>query len=232
MPRDSSRLESSLELGSKGSSRLSSSLAQVRSARPQHYGEMWLKEGRVRKEHLEEVVEETEKELRMRVERCNGRRKWESSKQRWWDTELEEKRKQVREWEKRWEEGRKDRVKEEVRIERKEYRGMIERKKTRYWMEYVGKMRRGEGFGFVKMDRDFMVDLPVIGGEDGVLVREDMEKGRAIVWGLGKREELKQEKEGLWEEVILEKVKVKEAVYKQRDGKAAGVNRLSGRVMK
>ena len=44
---------------------------------------LWLKEGRVTREHLEEVVEEVERGLKERLDRCKGRRKWESGRKRW-----------------------------------------------------------------------------------------------------------------------------------------------------
>ena len=193
---------------------------------------LWLKEGGVRREHLEEVVEEVEKGMRERLERCKGRKKWESGRKRWWDSDLEEKRRRVREWDERYKRNRSEENDRERKVERKEYRDMIEDKKARYWMEFLENMKKGEGFGFVKTDRDFMVDVPAIRGEGGELVREDGEKGRAIVRGLGKREELKQEEEVFWEEVEVEEEEVKSAIWKQKDGKAAGVNGLSGRVMK
>ena len=193
---------------------------------------LWLKEGKVRREMLEEVVEEVEKGLRDIVERCRGRRGWESGRKRWWDSELEEKRKKVRYWEKKWKERGEEKYKEEVRIERKEYRVLIEEKKARYWLEYLEKVKKGKGFGFVKTDRDFMVDVPSIRGEDGIMVVEDKEKGKARIRGLGKREKLKQEEEGFWEEVSLQEELIKEVLWKQGDGKAAGVNGLSGKVMK
>jgi len=77
-----------------------------------------------------------------------------------------------------------------------------------------------------------MVDVPGIRGEGGELVLEDRDKGREIVRGLGKREELMQEEEGYWLEVVAEEEEVREALWKQGDGKAAGVNGLSGRVLK
>jgi len=41
---------------------------------------MW--SGRVRRGKLEEVVEEVEDGLRLRLERCKGKRKWESGRKR------------------------------------------------------------------------------------------------------------------------------------------------------
>ena len=186
----------------------------------------------MRREHLEEVVEEVERGLKERLERCKRRKKWESGRKRWWDSRLERKRKEVRMKEEKWKEERSEEAKKEMKEERKEYRGMIEEKKARYWLEYLEKVERGEGFEVVKTDRDFMVDVPAIRDEDGELVREDRNKGREIIRGLGKREELDQEREGFWEGVGVEEEEVKEALWKQKDGKTAGVNGLSGKVMK
>lgn len=62
---------------------------------------------------------------------------------------------------------RREEVKKEVKEERKEYRSMIEEEKARYWLEYLESIKRGGGLGFVKTDRNFMVDVPAIRGEDG-----------------------------------------------------------------
>ena len=43
-----------------------------------------MKEGRVTREHLEEVIEEVERGLKERLDRCKGRKKWESGRKRWW----------------------------------------------------------------------------------------------------------------------------------------------------
>ena len=83
----------------------------------------------------------------------------------------------------------------------------------------------------MKTDRDFMVEVPAIRSENGNLIEEDGKKGEAIIRGLGKREELKQEKEGFWEEIRVGEEEVEEAIWKQKDGKAARVNGLSGKVM-
>ena len=171
---------------------------------------IWLKEGKVRREHLEEVIGEVEEGLRERVQRCKGRRGWESGRKRWWDGELEKKRERVRYWEKRWRKERREECKEEEKIERKEYREMIEEKKARYWLEYLEKLGREEGFKFVKTDRDFMVDVPGIRGEGRLLYTDDKDKGRGIVRGLGKREELMQQEEGFWEEVEVEEEELEE----------------------
>ena len=195
-------------------------------------GGLILEEGGVSRKRLEEVVETVERGLKDRVDRCRGRRKWKSGRKRWWDRELEEKRRKVREKEERWKMSRKDEDKEDLKVERKEYRNMIEEKKARYWLEYLEKVKRGEGFIFVKTDRDFMVDVPAIRGENGELVSDDKDKGREIVRGLGKREELEQEEEGYWEEVKLDREEVEEGLWRQKDRKAAGVNGLSGKVLK
>ena len=123
---------------------------------------LWLKKGRVRREHLEEVVEEVEKGLKDRLERCKGKKKWESGRKRWWDSSLERKRKEVRVKEEKWKGERSEEAKGDMKVERKEYRGMIEEKKARYWLEYLEKVKGGQGFEFVKTDRDFMVDVPAI----------------------------------------------------------------------
>lgn len=191
-----------------------------------------LEKGKVSRKRLEVVVEEVEMGLKMRVDRCKGRKKWASGTKRWWDREIEEKRRRVREWEEKWKKERREDIRKEVKIERREYRRLIEEKKAKYWLEYLEGLERGKGFGFVKTDRDFMVDVPSIRGENGRMVVEDGEKGKAIIRGLGKREELAQEKEGFWRETRVEEEEVKEAVWKQGDGKAAGVNGLSGKVMK
>ena len=195
-------------------------------------GGVKLEGGRVSRGRLEEVVEMVEEGLRGRIEECRGRRRWESGRKRWWDTELENKRREVRVKEEKWKREGGDENRREVREERKEYRSMIEEKKAKYWLEYLGKVKRGEGFKFVKTDRDFMVDVPAIRSENGELVREDKDKGREIIRRLGKREELKQEEEGFWEEIRVGEEEVEEAIWKQKDRKAAGINGLSGKVLK
>lgn len=191
-----------------------------------------LERGSTTREKLEEVVGRVEEGLRWRLERCRGRRKWESGRKRWWDSRLEEKRKLVREKEKRWQEVRGEEEKRDMKEERKEYRVMIEEKKAGYWLEYLEGIGKGGGFKFVKTDRDFMVDIPSIRGENGELVEDDGEKGKVILRSLGKREELCQEEEGYWMEVRVEEDMIREKIWKEGDGKAAGVNGLSGKVMK
>ena len=151
-------------------------------------GGLRLEGGRVSRARLEEVIEEMEVGLGDRINRCRGRRKWKSGRTRWWDAELENKRKEVREKEEEWKRKKGEESRREIREERKEYRNMIEEKKARYWLEYLEKLKRGEGFKFVKTDRDFMVDVPAIRNEDGELVSDDKDKGREIVRGLGKRD--------------------------------------------
>lgn len=79
---------------------------------------LWLKKGMVTRENLEMVVKEVEKSLKERLDRCKGMKKLESGRRRWWDSELEEKRKRGRYWEERWKESRSEEVKEERRVER------------------------------------------------------------------------------------------------------------------
>jgi len=112
-----------------------------------------LKEGKVKRWEMKEVVERVEESLRMVLERCKGRKKWERGRKRWWDSELEEKRREVRGLKERWKREKREEDKEEVKIERRKYRRMIEEKKARYWLEYLESLKRGEGFKFVKMDR-------------------------------------------------------------------------------
>ena len=78
---------------------------------------MRLREGKVSREELERVVGDVEGELKRILERCKGRKKWESGRKRWWDSGLEEKRREVREKEERWKRGRL----EEDRREMKEW---------------------------------------------------------------------------------------------------------------
>ena len=119
-------------------------------------------------------------------------------------------RETVRGWEEKWKrEGGKE-IKRERKVERKDYRMMVEEKKEKYYLEYLEKMKRGEDFGFVKTDRDFMVDVLLIRGEGGDLVREDKDKGREILRKWGKREELGQEEERFWEELRVEEEEVGE----------------------
>ena len=79
-----------------------------------------------------------------------------SMRKRWWDMELEDKRREVRKKEEEWRKEGGEESKREMKEERREYRSMIEEKKARYWLEYLEKVKRGEGFKFVKTDRDFI----------------------------------------------------------------------------
>jgi len=192
-----------------------------------------LRKGKVERKELEEVVEEMEVKWRAILKKCKERKRWESGRKRWWDSELEEKRKMVREREREeeWRRGRKEEDRREVRVERGEYRKMIEEKKARYWLEYLEGLKRGEGFKLAKMDRNFVTEVPAIRGEDRILVQDNKKTGREIVRGLGKREELKQEGEGFWKEIEVEKEEIKGALWKQGDEKAVGVNGLSGKIL-
>lgn len=49
-----------------------------------------LGEGKVSRRELEEVVDNVEEELKKILERCKGRKKWESGRKRWWNSSLEE----------------------------------------------------------------------------------------------------------------------------------------------
>ena len=91
-----------------------------------------------------------------------------------------------------------------------------------------------EGYKWIKTDRDFVVDLPKIEDKNGNWQEEDEEKGKAIVRGLGKREEMEQEEEGgewdIGREVEVEEVE--EVMRKQKEKKTSGENGLGGKIMK
>jgi len=181
---------------------------------------------------LEEGVERFEGKLSEGVERCRGRRRWKEGKKKWWSVKLEEKYKRGVEVEKEWERGRRVGDREMVKGMRKDFKKKLERVRREHWVKYLEGLGEKEGYQWVKTDRDFMVDLPSIRGEDGNMVEKDEEKGRAIVRGLGKRNELDQEEEGFWEEVSIEEEEVEECLKKQNDKKAAGENELGGKVLK
>jgi len=181
---------------------------------------------------LDEVVESLEDGLGLRMEECRGRRKWKGGRKKWWDESLEEKRKELIRREKEWKREGGEGLRELLLEERREYKREIEEKKGNYWKGYMENMTLLESFKFVKTDRDFVVDVPGIRGEDGILVEEDGKKGEAILRGLGKREELDQEEEGFEGEVHLEEELVEECVFKQKDGKAVGINGIGGRTVK
>ncbi|PUU73253.1 hypothetical protein B9Z19DRAFT_1163864 [Tuber borchii] len=152
-------------------------------------GIVWSKGNWDRKE-LDRMVEELEDGLGKRMEECRGRRKWKGGRKRWWNEELEVKRLEVRGLEKDWERrGGKER-KEICVKEMKVYRKMVAERKGEYWMNYLEGLELLDSFGFVKTDRDFLTDVPGIRREDGSLEERDKGKGREIIRGLGKREEL------------------------------------------
>jgi len=186
---------------------------------------------RGRKE-LEEVVEEFEGRLMEVVEENRGRRKWKKGKKRWWSEELEEEYKRCEGVERDWRRGEKGVEMEEVREMRREFKMKVEKVKRDHWVSYLESLGEKESYQWVKTDRDFVVDVPGIKGENGVVVEDDEGKGWAIVRGLGKREELEQEEEGFWEEVGVEEEEVEECLKKQGDGKAAGENEMGGKVLK
>ncbi|PUU76969.1 hypothetical protein B9Z19DRAFT_1128955 [Tuber borchii] len=155
-------------------------------------GIVW-KEGDWDREELDRVVEELEDGIGKRMEECRGRRKWKGGRKRWWNEELEVKRLEVRELEKDWEK-RKGKGRKELCVkERKVYRRMVAERKGEYWMKYLEGLELLDSFGFVKTDRDFLTDVPGIRREDGSLEEKDEGKGREIIRGLGKREELEQD---------------------------------------
>ena len=145
---------------------------------------------------------------------------------------MEERRKGLIRREKEWRRDGGEGLRELLLEERREYKREIEKKKGDYWKEYMEKMTLLESFNFVKTDRDFVVDIPGIRGEDGRLVEEDSRKGEAILRGMGKREELEQEEEGFEGKVYLDEELVEECVFKQKDGKAVGINGIGGKVVK
>jgi len=188
-----------------------------------------IKEGR---RGLDGVVKDLEEGIGLRMEGSRGRRKWKGGRKKWWDEDLERKREDLMEREKEWRRIGGDSLRELLMEEKKEYKKMVEEKKGDYWKEYMEKMTLLESFRFVKMDRDFVVDVPGIRGEDGRLVEEDSRKGETILRGLGKREELEQEEESFEGVVDLDEELVEECVFKQKDGKAVGVNGIGVRVVK
>jgi len=121
---------------------------------------------------------------------------------------------------------------EEIRNMRKGFKEKVEKEKREHWVRYLESLGEKESYQWVKTDRDFVVDVPGIRGEDGKVVENDEGKGWAIVRGLGKREELDQEEEEFWEKVEVEEEEVEECLKKQKDGKAAGENKMGGKVLK
>ncbi|KAG0632726.1 hypothetical protein HOY80DRAFT_1006578 [Tuber brumale] len=162
-----------------------------------------------------------------------SKKRWRGSERRWWNKEVEVEYEKFREKEKKWEKGeRKEEEKEKLRGLRKGFKSLTRKVKGEYWGEYLEKLGLNEGFRWIKGDRDFVVDVPVIEVEGGERVEGDIEKGVAIVRGLGKREELEQEEEGFEGEVELDWEEVEEVLMEQEDGKVAGENGLGGKVIK
>ena len=140
----------------------------------------------------------------------------------------------VREVEKSWERGDRSEGRERVREKRREWREKVREVKGNHWCEFLEGLDVNESYRWIKTDRDFIVDLPPIKGVDGRWYEEDGDKGREIVRGLGKREELLQEEEGgVWDigEDVTEE-EVEEVVRRQKDRKAPGENGLGGKVLK
>ena len=186
----------------------------------------------VRREELERRVECLENRVMEVVKRNRGRGKWKYGKKVWWNGEIEKEYEKVKEEERRWMgSGRKegmDRVKES----RKKWKKKVEEVKREHWVKYLEGLDERDGYKWVKTDRDFLVDIPGIRNEEGRVVEEDGEKARALVRGLGKREEEEQELEGFYERIEVEEEELEEMIKKQRDGKAAGENGLGGKVFK
>lgn len=93
---------------------------------------------------------------------------------------------------------------EEVRIKRREFKKVADEEKREHWVGYLKGLGEGEGFKWVKGDRDFVVDIQMMVLENGERLEKDEEKGVGIMRGLGKREELEQEEEGFEGEVELD----------------------------
>ena len=181
---------------------------------------------------LEEVVEEVEGWLERMVESCRSEKRWDGGRRRWWTKRVEGEFKRVRGLEKSWEEEGGRERKREMERGRIEFRRVVEEEKGEYWGKYLEEVGINEAFKWVKNDRDFVVDVPDIRGEDGRMVGGDEEKGVAIVRGLGKREQLMQEEEGEVFEVDLDEEEVEGCVFKQSDKRAPGENGLGGKVIK
>ncbi|KAG0138094.1 hypothetical protein HOY82DRAFT_476767 [Tuber indicum] len=117
--------------------------------------------------------------------------------------------------------------------ERKEFQRVVEKEKAEHWRRYLEGLKLNEGFKWVKGDRDFVVDLPPIEVEGRRRVEGDVEKGAAIILGLGNREDEDQKVErGKIVEVKLEEEEVEEVMGRQKDNKAAGNDGLGGKVWK
>ena len=110
----------------------------------------------------------------------------------------------------------------------------MEKEKGEHWFRYVEEMGVDEAYKWVKTDRDFVVDLPRIVGEDGEWQEQDEGKSKAIVRGLEQREEMEQGEEGgewkMGEELSMEEIE--EVMKKKKEKKAARENGLGGKILK
>ena len=189
---------------------------------------------RCARKELGEVVEEVEGWLEKVEREERGKRRWKYGRKKWRTKDLEEKYEEVKKLEREWENGDRMGGREKMKKKRKEWKEMVEKVKGEHWFRYVEEMGVDEAYKWVKTDRDFVVDLPRIKDEDGVWQEDDEGKGRAIVRGLGKWEELEQEEEGgEWDmEKVLEMEEIEEVMKKQKEKKAPGENGLGGRILK
>ena len=145
---------------------------------------------------------------------------------------IEEEYEKVKIEERKWMETGRREGRDKVVESRKRWKKVVEQVKREHWLKYVEGLEERDGYKWVKTDRDFLVDIPGIRNKEGKMVEEDEEKARALVRGLGKREEEEQELEGFYEKVEVEEEELGEMIKKQGDGKAAGENGLGGKVLK
>jgi len=127
------------------------------------------------RKELDERVERLERELLEGVKRNKSRRKWGEGKKRWWTGRVEKEYRELREVERRYERGGGDMG--EVREKRREFKKVAEEEKREHWVRYLEGLGEGEGFKWVKGDRDFVVDIPTIVLESGERLEKDEEKG-------------------------------------------------------
>jgi len=130
-----------------------------------------------RRLELEVVVEKFGGRLMEIVEENRGRRKWRGGKKRWWDEELEEEYRRCEGVERAWRREGEGVGMEEVREMRKEFKRRVEMKKRDHWVGYLESLGERESYQWVKTDRDFVVDVPGIKGENRVVVEDDEGKG-------------------------------------------------------
>ena len=138
---------------------------------------------------LEEVVEKVQEELVKLVELGRKYRKWKMGRKKWWNEEVEKKHMEVRGVEKEWERGNRLGGWEKVVQKRKEWKDLVKEVKGQYWGKYLEGMDMNKSYRWIKMNRDFVVDLRRIKGMDGEWYERDEEKEREIVRGLEKRKE-------------------------------------------